>query len=424
VKRKLPIFREKKNTENMKTNIKNFDDNIYNHWKNPTLDYAHMFFIPKIYIFVIVAILSFNTHIIATELSLEAKSAILVEPTTKQVLYEHNPHEILPPASVTKIMTMLLIYESVANGKISWEDDVIISSHAANMGGSQIFLEEGQTQKVKELTKSIIIASANDAAVAMAEHIAGSEESFVILMNERAKLLGMENTNFENACGLDTAGHTTTAYDIALMTAELILNFPEISETALIWMDTITHKTRRGSQEFGLTNTNKLIKSYSGITGLKTGSTSSALFCISATAKKEDLNLISVILGAPSSKTRFNEAAKLLDHGFANFAIVKGEEQGTLKGYVGVHKGNVDQIELVVKNQVNALIPKGEDVVITHEIETLDFLNAPIKKDTKAGEIIYKNNGIEIARADLVVSQDVEKASFGHMIKRLFFNWN
>ena len=357
-------------------------------------------------------------------LNLESRAALLLEPTTGAVLFEHNAHEKLPPASVTKVMTLLLIYDSVAAGKIRWDDLVTISSHAANMGGSQIFLEEGQTQNVKDLTKSISIASANDASVAMAEYIAGSEEGFVTLMNNRAKSLGMENTNFKNACGLDTDGHLTTAYDIALMAAELITKYPEISETALIWMDEITHKTKRGNQTFGLTNTNKMIKSYTGITGLKTGSTSQALFCMAATATKDDLSLVSVILGGPNSKTRFDEAGRLLDHGYANFAIVKGEEPGTPKGIVTVHKGEVEEIELVVASQVNALVSKGDSTELSQELETLESVTAPVEKGTKAGEIIYKQNGREVGRADLIVSEDIPKAGLSHMIRKLFFNWH
>ena len=360
----------------------------------------------------------------ATDLNLESKAALLLEPTTKTVLFEHNAHEKLPPASVTKVMTLLLIYDSIAAGKIKWDDTVTISAHAANMGGSQIFLEEGQTQNVRDLTKSISIASANDASVAMAEHIAGSEEGFVTLMNNRAKGLGMENTTFKNACGLDADGHLTTAYDISLMSAELITKYPEISETALIWMDEITHTTRRGSETFGLTNTNKMIRSYTGITGLKTGSTSQALFCITATATKEDMPLVSVILGGPSSKIRFDEAGRLLDHGYANFAITKGEEPGTTKGLIPVQKGVVEEVELVVENQVNALINKGDQTEITQEIQTLESLMAPVEKGTKAGEIIYRQNGEEIGRANLVVSQEIEKAGLSHMVKKLFANWN
>jgi len=360
----------------------------------------------------------------AVDLNLEAKAAVLIEPTTGQVLFEHNAHEPLPPASVTKVMTLLLIYDSVEAGKINWDDMVTVSAHAADMGGSQIFLEEGQQQTVEIMTKSISIASANDAAVAMAEHIAGSEEGFVTMMNQKAKSLGMNNTTFKNACGLDADGHLTTAYDIALMSGELITKHPEISETALTWMEDITHKTRKGEKTFGLTNTNKLIKSYTGLTGLKTGSTGKALFCMSATANKEGMNLVSVIMGAPTSKIRFGEAARLLDHGYANFALLHGEEIGTPKGLIPVQKGLVEETELVVATQINAIVTKGDAASLEQEIQTLESIKAPAAAGTKAGEIIYTVGGQEIGRSDLVLAQDLEKAGLSHMIKKLFGNWN
>ncbi len=231
-----------------------------------------------------------------TDLGLKTKSAILMEASTGTVLYEQNSDEQLPPASVTKVMTLLLIYEAVRDGKIKWDDKVTVSEHAASMGGSQVFLEVGETQTVADMTKCIAIASANDAAVAMAEYIGGSEEGFVDLMNARAKELGMENTMFKNACGLDTDGHVTTARDIAIMSRELITNFPDIEQYTTTWQDTITHTTRRGTTEFGLTNTNKLVRWYEGATGLKTGSTGNAKYCLSATANKNGMSLIAVIM--------------------------------------------------------------------------------------------------------------------------------
>ena len=224
-----------------------------------------------------------------TDLGLSAQSVILVEASSGSVLYENNSDEKLPPASITKVMTLLLIYEAVRDGKINWDDNVTVSAHAASMGGSQVFLEEGETQTVADMTKCIAIASANDAAVAMAEYIGGSEDGFVQQMNERAKQLGMNNTTFKNACGLDTDGHLTTARDISIMSRELIYNFPEITQYTTTWQDTITHKTRKGESEFGLTNTNKLVKWYNGATGLKTGSTGKAKYCLSATAEKNGI---------------------------------------------------------------------------------------------------------------------------------------
>ena len=349
----------------------------------------------------------------------DAKGAILVEPTTGRVLLEQDADDPLPPASVTKVMTMLLIYEAVASGKIKWEDKVNISEHAAGMGGSQIFLEPGQTPTVYDLTRSIVIASANDAAVAMAEHLAGSEPAFVDLMNQRAKELGMSNTHFVNACGLDADGHLTSARDIALMSSQLITHHPEVTETALVWMDTITHETRKGPQEFGLTNTNKMVRTYDGITGLKTGSTSKAQFCLSATAHKDDLSLVAVILGSPDSKTRFAEARRLLDHGYANFAAQSGEPVGTPKGTVQVHKGEIDQASLIVKDKITVVIEKGNDTTLDTTIETLDFIKAPAKAGTKAGELIYHAAGQEVGRTDLILAQDIQKAGIFHMYKKV-----
>jgi len=356
-------------------------------------------------------------------LNVDAKAAVLLEPTTGKVILEQDAHNKLPPASITKVMTMLLIYEAVDQGKIKWDDMVTVSEHAANMGGSQVYLEVFEQQTVRDLIKSIAIASANDAAVAMAEFLAGSEEGFVLKMNEKAKQLGMKNTNFVNACGLDAEGHLTTAYDIALMSQELISRYPEVLELTSIWMDTIIHDTARGKEEFGLANTNKMLRSYSGTTGLKTGSTGDALFCISATAEREELNLVAVILGSPSSATRFNEARKLLDYGFANYAVSQGEEAGIPKGEIRVYKGEVDSVQVVIKEQISIVIPKGNHVTLESEIQLLDALSAPIEKGTKAGEVIYSFEGREVGRSDLIVSENVEKASLGHMMQRLLFNW-
>ena len=249
-----------------------------------------------------------------TDLGLTSKSALLMEEDTGTILYEQNSHEALPPASVTKVMTLLLIYEGERDGKFEWTDTVQVSEHAASMGGSQVFLEEGETQTAADMTKSIAIASANDAAVAMAEFLAGSEEAFVQKMNERAKELGMEDTNFVNACGLDTEGHVSSAYDIALMSRELMENFPEIKEYTTTWQDSIIHKTRRGEETFGLTNTNKLIQWYDGATGLKTGSTGNALYCLSGTAERDGMGLIAVVMAAPDYKVRFREVPQNLSH--------------------------------------------------------------------------------------------------------------
>ena len=247
---------------------------------------------------------------------ISAPSAILMETSTGQIIYEKAPDSKRPPASVTKVMTLLLIFDALDTGKIKLEDEVATSEYAASMGGSQVFLEPGETQTVDTLIKCISVASANDACVAMAEYISGNEKEFVAQMNERAKELGMENTHFENCNGLDAKGHLTTARDIALMSRELITKYPQIHDYCTIWMENITHTTKKGSSEFGLSNTNKLIRHYEYATGLKTGSTSKAKFCISATAKKDDMELIAVIMAADDSKIRNKDAITLLNQGF------------------------------------------------------------------------------------------------------------
>lgn len=355
----------------------------------------------------------------APSMGLNARAALLMEASTGKVLLEQNAHDKLPPASVTKVMTLLLVYEALEDGKIKLEDMVTVSAHAAGMGGSQIFLEPMQQKNVSDLLKSVVIASANDASVALAEFIAGSEEGFVVMMNNRAKELGMNDTNFVNACGLDADGHVTSAYDIALMSRELINNHPEVFEFSTIWMDTITHRTARGEEEFGLNNTNRLIRSYSGATGLKTGSTSKALYCISATATRDEMSLISVIMAAPDPSTRFHEAMKMLDYGFANFAVALGEDEGTAMGYVNIVKGETEQAEVVVKKQVGFLVGKGKNRHMEHRIEMLDGLQAPAAEGAKAGEIIYFQDGKEVGRSDLIITKGIAKASLYDIIGRV-----
>ncbi|MCL2571020.1 MAG: D-alanyl-D-alanine carboxypeptidase [Defluviitaleaceae bacterium] len=359
----------------------------------------------------------------AQGLVVDAKASLLMEAETGKILVENNPHEKLAPASVTKVMTMLLIYEALDQERIKWDDMVTTSAHAASMGGSQIFLEEGEQQSVRDLTKAIVIASANDAAVAMAEFIAGSEEAFVSMMNTKAKALGMDNTNFVNSCGLDATGHLTTAYDIALMSRDLILNYPDVFKFSTTRLDKITHTTARGQEEFGLTNTNKLIRNYTGTTGLKTGSTSEALYCISATAEKEGMHLIAVVLGAPDPTIRFDSAMKLLDYGYSNFALIAKEESGTTMGEIKVFKGKVEQVPVVIKQQTNVLVPKGKHIVIDSEVRIKDALDAPVAVGQTAGEVVYTHEGQEVGRSELVVAEDVAKASPQDIMDRMFKQW-
>ena len=359
----------------------------------------------------------------AEPLTLESKSAVLMDGATGTILYEKNSHEAMPPASVTKIMTLLLIYEGEEAGQFQWEDSVQISEHAAGMGGSQVFLEQGEIQTAADLTKCIAIASANDAAVAMAEFVAGSEEAFVERMNQKAEELGMQETHFVNACGLDVDGHVTSAYDIALMSRELMTRFPEIQEYTTTWQDSIVHKTRKGESEFGLTNTNKLIKWYEGATGLKTGSTGKALYCLSGTAERDGLHLIGVVMAAPDFKTRFQETMKLLDYGFANYSAQKGLPAGQEMTQIPVTKGMAEEVPLVVKEEISMLLKKDAAKDWETRMEVLPDLDAPVAAGEKAGELVYLINGEEVGRTDLVTGTAVEKANIDQMLQWLLKHW-
>lgn len=365
----------------------------------------------------------FTANVYAEPPAIDARSYILMEASTGKILTESNSEEALPPASVTKIMTLLLIYDAVDSGKIKWEDTVNVSEHAASMGGSQIFLEPNESQSVETLTKSIAIASANDAAVAMAEFIGGSEESFVAMMNEKAKALGMKNTTFVNACGLDAEGHKMSAKDIALMSRELITKYPDVKKYTTTWQDTITHTTSKGESEFGLTNTNKLIKWYKDATGLKTGSTGKALYCLSGTAKRDDMELIAVVMAAPDPKVRFQTTMKLLDYGFANYKLEKGKAPGEIAGKVTVYKGMKDSVAAVVSAPINIVTSKDNKDKLEFKTELSENIKAPVKKGDKIGEIVYFTKGNEIARCSLVANEDIEKANLTKNISRLIEMW-
>ncbi len=352
---------------------------------------------------------------------LQSESYVLMEASSGKVLLEHNAKEQLPPASITKVMTMLLIYEAVESGKIKWEDEVTISEYAAHMGGSQVFMEPGEVQTVKDLLKCIAIASANDAAVAMGEYIAGSEDGFAALMNKRAQEIGMKDTVFKNPCGLHREGHVSTAYDIALLSRELMTRFPEVSKLLTTWMDSITHKTRRGETEFGLTNTNRLIKAYTGVTGLKTGYTSQSKHCISATANRDGMDLIAVVLAGPDSKTRFKEAAQLLDYGFANYLVKEGHKANEVLGRSPVFKGDKDQLEYTIKDTMSFVLPKDKaSAEISHKITLAPNLTAPIRKGDAVGSVTYSLGEVKVAEVPLVASFDVNKAKYNHMVKYIF----
>lgn len=348
-----------------------------------------------------------------TQLQLTSPSVVLMEGSTGKVIYEKDKDKRLKPASITKIMTLLLIFEAIDSGQIKLTDQVSVSEHAASMGGSQVFLEPNETQDVNTMIKCISIASANDACVAMSEYIAGSEEEFVARMNQKAKELGMKNTHFVNSCGLDTDDHYSSAYDVALMSRALITKHPEISNYSTVWMENITHTTKKGTTEFGLTNTNKLVRFYKGITGLKTGSTGLAKYCLSATAKKNNMDLIAVIMAAPDTKTRFAEATKLLNYGFANYSIYTDKNDGTKLSPVKVTKGVVDTVQGKPSKDFSYLCTKGKTPdKIRKEVKLFDQVPAPINKNDKIGEITYYYDKEKIGTVDIIAGDAVTKAKY------------
>ena len=350
-------------------------------------------------------------------IQLECGSAILIEQTTGQILYEHNIHEKLRPASVTKIMSILLIMEQIHNGNLSLTDSISCSENATSMGGSQIWLDTRETLTVEEMLKAICVVSANDCVVAMAEHIAGSEEAFVQMMNNKAKELGMNDTTFKNCHGIDEDGHVTSSYDIALMSKELLNKYPEVTKYTTIWMDSL----RDGKSE--LVNTNKLIRNYKGATGLKTGSTSLALYNLSASATRGGLLLIAVIMKAPTTKIRFEEAQKLLDYGFANFSFKefgkKGEEVGTLQ----VNKGVTQQISAILEEDAGTLVEKNKEKNITQNLTLEEKIDAPVKKGQKLGEITFTLEGKTLSTINIIAQEDVEKINLFNMTKQICYSW-
>ena len=350
-------------------------------------------------------------------LGLECGSAILIEQTTGQILYSHNIHEQLRPASVTKVMSILLIMEALSNQKISLTDSIPCSENAASMGGSQIWLDPRETLSVDDMLKAICVNSANDCVVAMAEYIAGSEEAFVQMMNDKAKELGMNDTCFKNCHGLDEDGHVTSSYDISLMSRELLNKYPEVTHYTTIWMDTL----RDGKSQ--LANTNKLIKTYKGATGLKTGSTSLALYNLSASATRDGLSLIAVIMKAPSTKVRFSEAEKLLDYGFSKFSFKSFGNKGDLVKTINVSKGVKSQIDVILENNSGALIEKGKDSQVTQTITLPDSVSATIYSGQKLGEATFTLDGKVLATVNLVAKNDVEKLNLFTMSKRVIYSW-
>ena len=350
----------------------------------------------------------------------EAPSVMLMEVSTGTILFQKNAQEQRSPASITKIMTLLLIFEELEKGTLTMEEEVVTSAYAKSMGGSQVFLEEGEKQTVETMIKCIVVASGNDASVAMAEHIAGSEAEFVKRMNQRARELGMVHTNFEDCCGLtESAEHYTTAEDVALVSRELLRRFPKILEYSSIWMENITHVTRQGSKEFCLTNTNKLVRSYDGCVGLKTGSTSVAKFCVSAVAKRGDLMLLAVVMGAPDPKVRFKDAAALLDYGFGNCALYTDENKDSLKP-VSVSRGAKKEAACRYKGAFHYLDTKGRNLEkVEKEILYEKNLKAPVKKGSVVGKAVYTLDGEEIGQMEIVSAENIRKAGFTDYLKKV-----
>lgn len=354
---------------------------------------------------------------------LTCPSAILMEASTKSVIYEKAPDERRSPASITKIMTAILIFDAIEAGKISLEDEVVTSAYAKSMGGSQVYLEEGEKQTVDTLIKCIMVSSGNDASVAMAEYIAGSESSFVQMMNERAASLGMENTHFEDCCGLtDSDNHYTTARDIALMAQELITRYPQIKSYTTIWMENITHVTVQGSKEFGLANTNKLLKQYPYTTGLKTGSTNKAKYCVCATANKDGVELIAVIMGCPNYKDRFTEAQSLLQFGYTTCKLYQDENPPELMPILV--KGGIDkQVPAVYKEKFSWLFVSGEDFSNMEKMLTTNELTAPIEKGEQIGTVTYRLNGKELGSIGIYAEESVREAKFFDYLLNIVLQW-
>lgn len=353
-------------------------------------------------------------------LDIESPSAILMELDSGQVLYEKDSDTARRPASVTKIMTMLLAFEAMDAGKIKLNDVITISANAAGMGGSQVYLEEGEQQTFEDLLKCMIVSSANDAATAVGEAIAGSEEGFVAMMNARAAELGMNHTHFENACGLEAEGHEMSAKDIAVLSRQLIVNHPEILNYTTIWMDTITHKTKRGESEFGLANTNKFLKKYEGANGLKTGYTSVAGFSMSATATRNGTTLIAVVMGSETKDIRYADAAKLLDYGFANCSIYEDEKVLDGNNKIIINDGVKKDVTVEAKSTFRYVFvgDKGSGE-ITKKLEIVKD-QAPVKKGDIVAKVVYSQDGKELGSMEIIAIEDVEKQKYHHALQKIF----
>ncbi|MDE6759116.1 MAG: D-alanyl-D-alanine carboxypeptidase [Lachnospiraceae bacterium] len=359
----------------------------------------------------------------AAVIKIESPSVLLMELNSGQVLYEKDPDTARRPASVTKIMTMLLAFEAIDSGKFGLEDTITVSEHAASMGGSQVYLEVGETQTVEDMLKCMIVSSANDAAVAVGEAIAGSEPGFVAMMNEKAAALGMTNTHFENACGLEADGHLMSARDIAILSRELLLKHPEVTNYSTIWMDTIIHKTRKGESEFGLANTNKFLKKYDGANGLKTGYTSAAGFSMSATATRNGTTLIAVVMGSKTKDIRYSDAAKLLDYGFANCTIY--EDNKVLEGnnQIEIKNGVKKQVTVEAEQDFHyVFVGDSKNGDITKKMEIVKEA-APVEKGDIVAKVVYEQAGNPLGSVNIIAIEPVEQQKYHHALEKLFLQY-
>ena len=360
---------------------------------------------------------SSSTTVTDNPLALDCGAACLIEQNSGLIIYDYNMHEKLRPASVTKIMSLLLIMEALDSGKIQLTDKIPCTEDAAKMGGSQIWLDVRETLTVEEMLKAICVVSANDCVVAMADYLEGSQDAFVKKMNQKAQELGMNDTTFKNCHGIDEDGHLTSAYDIAIMSRELLMNHPSITKYTTIWMDSL----RDGKSS--LVNTNKLVRNYNGCTGLKTGSTSIALYNLSASATRNNLSLIAVVLKAPTPAIRFSNAQKLLDYGFSNYTVTSFGKKGDVIKSVEIKKGTTSSIDAILENDAEVLISNGSNKDVTQEVKLDDTFNAPILEGQKLGEVEFSINGNVVSTVNLVANKSSDKLSFGSIIKFVMNKW-
>lgn len=345
--------------------------------------------------------------------SISAPSAILMEASTGKILFEKNAHEPRPCASVTKVMTLLLVFEAIESGKLSYDTTITTSAHASSMGGSDIWLEEGETMSADDMIKATVVASANDAAVALAEHISGSEDAFIEAMNKRAKELGMKDTVFKNCNGLDEEGHVTSAYDVAVMSRELTKH-EKVFEYTSIWLDTL----RNGETQ--IVNTNKLLKTYNGITGLKTGTTDDAGCCMSATATRGEVSLVAVVLGCDTGKQRFSDSAALLDYGFANISVKELTLPDEMPKSVKVNNGMKGEVAIKGDVSSKVVIDKGSNAEIKTQINLPESIDAPITQNQKVGTLKYSIDGKEVYSCDITATEEIAESTFGQVFAMLF----